>query len=195
VERVRFLKRELTLFRVLKERVGDHPNIVRLHDVYLDQPPFYVEMDYVEGSDLRSWCEAEGGVENVPLETRLEIVAQAADGLQAAHEAGIIHRDIKPANILISNPKSETRNPKLTDFGIGQVVSEESLKGITRAGFTQTILGSSSTSHTGTQLYMAPELLAGKPASHILISPGIKLSPLGGKSAGGRWSGIAFPSR
>ena len=112
------------------------------------------------GSDLRSWCEAQGGVENVPLETRLEIVAQAADGLQAAHEAGIIHRDIKPANILTSNPKSKSQNPKLevklTDFGIGQVMSEESLQGITRAGFTQTILGSSSTSHTGTQLYMAP---------------------------------------
>jgi serine/threonine protein kinase len=159
----------LTLFRVLKERVGDHSNIVRLHDVFLDQAPFYVEMDYVEGTDLRSWCEAQGGVEKVPLETRLESVAQAANGLQAAHEAGIIHRDIKPANILISNPKSKSQNPKLkvklTDFGIGQVVSEEYLKGITRAGFTQTMAGQSSSSGTGTHLYMAPELLAGKPAS------------------------------
>jgi serine/threonine protein kinase/class 3 adenylate cyclase/WD40 repeat protein len=200
-ERVRFLKREMTLFRVLKERVGDHPNIVRLNDVYLDQPPFYVEMEYVEGKDLRSWCEDHGGVAAIPVDTRLEIIAQAADGLQAAHEAGIIHRDIKPANILIAecrvrnalsnlkseiqdlkspkaeggersaefNPQSAIRNPKLevklTDFGIGQVVSEEYLKGITKAGFTQTILSDSSSSHTGTQLYMAPELLAGKPAS------------------------------
>jgi WD40 repeat protein/class 3 adenylate cyclase/tRNA A-37 threonylcarbamoyl transferase component Bud32 len=168
-DRVRFLKREMTLFRVLKERVGDHPNIVRLHDIMLDHPPFYVEMDYVDGADLRSWCEERGGVEAVPLETRLEIVAQAADGLQAAHEAGVIHRDIKPDNILIGNPKSEIRNlkleVKLTDFGIGQVVSEEYLSGITRAGFTQTMMSDSSSSHTGTQLYMAPELLAGKPAS------------------------------
>jgi eukaryotic-like serine/threonine-protein kinase len=96
-ERVRFLKRELTLFRVLKERAGDHPNIVAIRDVNLDQSPFYVEMDYVEGSDLRSWCEEHGGVKAIPLETRIEIVAQAADGLQAAHEAGIIHRDMKPA--------------------------------------------------------------------------------------------------
>jgi class 3 adenylate cyclase/tRNA A-37 threonylcarbamoyl transferase component Bud32 len=165
-ERVRFLKREMTLFRLLKERVGDHPNIVRLNDVYLDQAPFYVEMDYVEGADLQSWCEAHGGVEGIPLATRLEIVAQAADGLQAAHEAGIIHRDIKPANILIGGKDAglaEVR-VKLTDFGIGQVVSEESLKGITRAGFTQTMVGNSS-SGTGTQLYMAPELLAGKAAS------------------------------
>jgi WD40 repeat protein/serine/threonine protein kinase/class 3 adenylate cyclase len=178
-ERVRFLKRELTLFRLLRERGGDHPNIVAIRDVYLDKPPFYVEMDYVEGADLRSWCEQHGGVEAIPLETRLEIVAQAADGLQAAHDAGIIHRDIKPANILIAerggvrnaelNPKPEffSAKPevKLTDFGIGQVVSEEYLKGITRAGFTQTLMADSSSSRTGTQLYMAPELLAGKPAS------------------------------
>ncbi|MBI4662403.1 MAG: protein kinase [Verrucomicrobia bacterium] len=75
-ERVRFLKRELTLFRVLKEHIGDHPNIVRLHEVFLDQPPCYVEMDYVEGKDLRRWCEDHGGIEKIPLETRLEIVAQ-----------------------------------------------------------------------------------------------------------------------
>jgi eukaryotic-like serine/threonine-protein kinase len=141
-ERVRFLKRELTLFRVLKERAGDHPNIVAIRDVNLDQPPFYVEMDYVEGADLRSWCEEHGGIEAIGLETQLEIVAQAADGLQAAHEAGIIHRDIKPANILVGGKGTGPTDVrvKLTDFGIGQVVSEEYLSGITRAGFTETII-------------------------------------------------------
>jgi WD40 repeat protein/class 3 adenylate cyclase len=182
-ERVRYLKREMTLFRLLKERVGEHPNITRLHDVFLEHPPFYVEMDYVEGADLRVWCEERGGIERIPLETRLEIVAQAAEGLQAAHEAGVIHRDVKPANILVEmqNPHPASGHPlpsdgrgaggegsvrvKLTDFGIGQVVSEEYLKGITRAGFTQTIMSDSSSSGTGTHLYMAPELVAGKPAS------------------------------
>src|SRR5437762_7439467 len=70
----------------------------------------------------------------------------------------------------IRNPKSEIRNPKLqvklTDFGIGQVVSEEALAGMTRMGFTQTMLSPGSSSHTGTQLYMAPELMAGQPASN-----------------------------
>ena len=72
-DRVRSLKREMTLFRLLKERVGEHPNIVRLHEVYLEQPPYYLEEDYVPGKDLRTWCEGQGGIEKVPLETRLEL--------------------------------------------------------------------------------------------------------------------------
>jgi serine/threonine protein kinase/WD40 repeat protein len=176
-DRLRSLKREVTLFRVLKERIGDHPNIVKLHDIYFDHAPFFLQEEYVSGRDLKSWCEAQGGIEAVPLETRLEIVAQAADALQAAHDAGVIHRDVKPGNILISVPVPQVQSQtsggsqsstgcrpiaKLTDFGIGQVISDEVLKGVTHAGFTQTL---ESSSHAGTQLYMAPELLGGKPAS------------------------------
>ncbi|MDA1274592.1 MAG: SUMF1/EgtB/PvdO family nonheme iron enzyme [Verrucomicrobia bacterium] len=200
-DRVRSLKREMTLFRILKERVGDHPNIVRLLEVYFDEPPFYVVMDHVEGQDLKVWCEEQGGVEKVPLAARLEIVAQIADALQAAHDAGVIHRDVKPGNILVSFgvppsggravESSERKVPaqrepaeagttsnqtvaslphlpvqvKLTDFGIGQIVSAEALAGVTNAGFTHTIVAESSSSQTGSQMYMAPELLAGKSAS------------------------------
>ena len=54
---------------------------------------------------------------------------------------------------------------KLTDFGIGQVVSEETLAGITRLGFTETMLASGQRPQAGTYLYMAPELVAGKAAT------------------------------
>src|ERR1043166_4971138 len=165
-DRVRSLKREVTLFRLLKERVGQHPNIVGVQEVFFDEPPFYIVMDYAEGKDLRGWCDELGGVEKIPFPARLEIVAQVAAALQAAHDAGVIHRDVKPTNILVRNDAAMGRvQVKLTDFGIGQVISQEALAGMTRMGFTQTLVGSGSSTQTGTLMYMAPELIAGRPAS------------------------------
>jgi class 3 adenylate cyclase/tRNA A-37 threonylcarbamoyl transferase component Bud32/tetratricopeptide (TPR) repeat protein len=160
-DRVRSLKREVTLFRLLKERVGQHPNIVGIEQVYFDEAPFYIVMQHVEGEDLGRWCETQGGVDKVPLAARIEIVAQIADALQAAHDSGVIHRDVKPSNILVG--RQSVIHAYLNDFGIGQVVSEEVLSRLTHSGFTQTIEESSSRS--GTQSYMAPELFSGKPAS------------------------------
>lgn len=172
-DRVRSLKREVTLFKLLKEKVGEHPNIVGIQELYQEEPPYYLIMDYAQGKDLRAWTDSKGGLGNIPLSDRLEVVAQIAEGLQAAHEAGIIHRDVKPSNILIEENAgpasgSDTETPrlvaKLTDFGVGQLVSLEVLAGVTQLGFTQTLIGSRS-NQTGTQLYMAPELLAGGKAS------------------------------
>ena len=61
-DRVRSLKREATLFGLLKERVGEHPNIVAIESVYFDEPPpYYILMQHVAGQDLASWCEARVG--------------------------------------------------------------------------------------------------------------------------------------
>ncbi len=182
-EQVRALKREVTLFRLLKEQLGEHPQIVPVREVFFEEAPYYIVMDYAEGQDLRTWCEARGGAAKVPMETRLDLAAQAADVLQAAHDAGVIHRDLKPGNILISEHKQEHEQHrpagglshpappaskplvKLTDFGIGQVTHKELLDSLTKAGFTQTMAGQGGSAQTGTYLYMAPELLAGKPAT------------------------------
>jgi serine/threonine protein kinase len=74
----------------------------------------------------------------------------------------VIHRDVKPQNILISQPNGFLQ-AKLTDFGIGKVLSDEVLTGMTRMGFTQTL--DSAGGHSGTQMYMAPEIVAGQPAT------------------------------
>ena len=80
----------------------DHANIVRVYDVDSqvddDGATHYIIMEYVEGRDLHNIVRQDG-----PLEYRLaaNYIAQAAAGLEHAHEAGLIHRDIKPANLLV----------------------------------------------------------------------------------------------
>ena len=157
-KRVRSLKREVTIFRLLKDKVGNHPNIVTIEDVFFDEPPFYIVMEYVEGDNLREWCAAQENPAAIPIQTRLDIVAQIADALDAAHESGVIHRDVKPQNILVHQSKAGP-HAKLADFGIGKVLSEELLAGMT----TQT--SDSADGQSGTQMYMAPEIIAGKPAT------------------------------
>lgn len=100
-DRLRNLKREVTLFRVLKEVLGTREDIARLLDVQFEEIPYYLEFEYTSGGDLAGWIEAQGGFENVPLELRLEIVAQIATALAAAHSVGVMHKDVKPSNVLV----------------------------------------------------------------------------------------------
>lgn len=164
-DRLRGLKREVALFRLLKETLGDRGDIARVLDWSFDEAPFWLESEYTPGGDLVQWAEARGGIANVPLAVRLELVAQVAEALGAAHSVGVLHKDVKPANILVTG--AEAPKARLTDFGIGIITDRERLvlAGVTAAGLTETTLTGNDSSRTGTQLYMAPELAEGKPAT------------------------------
>jgi serine/threonine protein kinase/class 3 adenylate cyclase len=163
-EQLRSLKREVTVFRLLREALGDRRDIARIIDWQFDQAPFFIESEFVGGGDLLDWAEARGGLRAIALNERLEITAQIADALAAAHSVGVLHKDIKPANVLIRTDRDGQPRAVLTDFGIGLVTDKAQLlaRGITFAGLTEMI----ETGPTaGSQLYMAPELLEGKAAT------------------------------
>jgi len=170
-ERIRGLRREVVLFRLLRETLGARPDIAQILDWQFDSAPFFIESEYTEGGDLKAWAEGKGGLAEIPLETRLELVAQAAEALGAAHSVGVLHKDIKPGNILITAAVPGRPQACLTDFGIGLITNRDALAGknITSAGLTETLSSSSSTSgsDTGTRMYMAPELIEGKAASTL----------------------------
>ena len=163
-ERLRGLKREVTLFRLLKEALGDRPDIARVRDWNFDEQPYFLESEYTAGGSLADWAAGKGGIATVPLATRLEIAAQAAEALAAAHSVGVLHKDLKPANILITEGPDGRPQAQLTDFGIGLVTDTSRLAqyGIT-VGMTE-LSGTKSTT-SGTPKYMAPELLTGRPAT------------------------------
>ena len=167
-ESLRALQREITLFRLLKESLGDRNDIVRILDWRFDEAPYFIESAYSEGGSLVSWADARGGLDEVALPARLEIVAQIATALAAAHSVGVLHKDIKPGNVLVTTDEDGQTRAQLGDFGIGSVTEPERLAraGITLNGFTAaTAAGATAAFRAGTRLYIAPEIVEGKPAS------------------------------
>lgn len=96
------LERECVRVRAL-----DHPNILRVDDVYRVAQSVWLAMEYAGGGDLRQMRGR--GVEQI-----VRSVHPIAAALAYAHEAGVMHRDVKPANVLLSNDGA----PKLADFGM-----------------------------------------------------------------------------
>jgi serine/threonine protein kinase len=76
----------------------DHPNLVKAHDIDQDGEMHYLVMDYVDGINLQQLINRFGPL---PYLRTAHYIAQAAAGLQYAHEAGLVHRDIKPANLML----------------------------------------------------------------------------------------------
>ncbi len=161
-ERLRSFKREVTFFRLLRDVLGERDDIAQLYDVRLNEPPFFLESEFASGGNLLDWAASKGGVEKVPLETRIDLVARIADAVAAAHSVGILHKDIKPSNILV-HEQNGTAMPQLADFGIGLLTDKTQLQShhITEAGFT--LLEGNESSRTGTRMYAPPESLAHKP--------------------------------
>ncbi len=153
------LKREVTLNRVLRETLGPRDDLLGVLDWNFEQPPFFVELEYCTLGSLVDGLDAERMAGLDPA-ARLELAAQVADAVAAAHSAGVLHKDIKPANVMAIYRADGTLQVKVADFGSGAVVDDARLAAlrITRMGFTQEIDGSS-----GTYGYLAPELIAGQP--------------------------------
>ena len=118
-----------------------HPNVVAVYDVGAEGDELYLVMELIDGDTL-SHRLARGQFPPVP--EALEMIAQAADALAAAHEAGIIHRDIKPGNLLIT----KAGRVKVTDFGVAKAVGEK--MELTRTGMM-----------VGSPAYMSPEQVKG----------------------------------
>jgi Tol biopolymer transport system component len=148
----------------------NHPHIVTVYDAGEIEGRQYLVTEFVDGGTLRDWAKSEN-----PTSRRIvDLLVGVADGLAAAHGAGILHRDIKPANILITR----SGYAKLADFGLAKLAdSTEGLdsdvrtltEGLTRPGMV-----------IGTIAYMSPEQAAGKPldARSDIFSFGVVLYEL-----------------
>jgi serine/threonine protein kinase len=138
--RKRFRREALTA-----ARLSGHPNVVTIYDVGEWQGHPFLVMEHLVGGTLGD--RARSGA--VPHAEALRWLRQAAAGLDAAHELGIVHRDVKPANLLF-DARGEV---VVADFGIARVV-DDTTGGMTAAG---TVLGTAG--------YLAPEQALGESAT------------------------------
>lgn len=148
----RQLATQITLARFQQEARTtsnlNHPNLIRLLDFGIFDGQPYMVVEYLVGRTLAQIVEADGAVETYRA---LNIFAQVLDGLQSAHDIGVLHRDIKPSNIIVTN-SGDNERPVLVDFGIAKVVyGDEPQQNLTRTG---EIIGS--------PYYMSPEQCANK---------------------------------
>ncbi|WP_112138803.1 Stk1 family PASTA domain-containing Ser/Thr kinase [Glycomyces dulcitolivorans] len=123
-----------------------HPNVVAVFDQGIHDGLPYVVMEYVPGTTLRDLLNRR---RRLRIEEAVELCAQLLDGLQAAHDAGLVHRDIKPENILLKNGGRGDR-VKVVDFGLAEAVHGDRDTGGPLVA---------------TAAYVAPELVGGKPAT------------------------------
>ncbi len=101
----------------------DHPNICPIHEFSEHEGRPFMVMQLLEGQTLRDRLAAGQPSRPLPLEELLNIGIQVSDGLQAAHDKGIVHRDIKPANIFLASKGVV----KILDFGLAKLVEAPQL--------------------------------------------------------------------
>jgi len=145
----------------------DHPNICSIYELGEHEGRPFIVMQLLDGQTLREWIAALVADESSRLRRCLVLAVQIAEGLQAAHEKGIIHRDIKPANIFVT-----TRgDAKILDFGLAKVLADQATAfPLDAAAATSTgpnpTLSTVQLTRTGTVMgtaaYMAPEQIRGE---------------------------------
>ena len=125
-------------------KIGQHPNIIKLYDIYENENYIYIIMEYCSGGDLLSYFEYHEY--ELPESKVCEIIHKLSMAIYYLHSYGIVHRDLKPENILMTDI-SDTADIRLLDFGLSKIIGNEE----------------KCTEPYGTLSFVAPEVLQGKP--------------------------------
>jgi serine/threonine-protein kinase len=122
----------------------NHPNIATIHNIEEVDDDLFIVMEYIEGKELREIVQSE-----IPNpKSAIDYASQIAEGLQAAHEKGVVHRDIKSSNIMVT----ENGKVKIMDFGLARIGGGAQL--------------TKDHSTLGTTAYMSPEQARGAKVDH-----------------------------
>jgi serine/threonine protein kinase len=158
---IKFLPKRLSVHGEERERFTleaqaasslNHPNICVIHEIDEANDETFMVMEYIEGMTLREWIQQKSeqadGYRKLGLKEVVDLASQIAEGLEKAHEKGIVHRDIKSENIMVTNDG----RAKIMDFGLAKL---RGVSKLTKTGST-----------VGTISYMSPEQVEGIETDH-----------------------------
>src|SRR5947208_5307480 len=148
-ERLARFQREAQLLAQL-----NHPNIAAIYGLEESDNTRCIVMELVEGDTLQQRLERGP----IPVAEALQIGKQIAEGLEAAHERGVVHRDLKPGNIKLTNEGTV----KVLDFGLAKALQESQSPDVSNS---PTLVSAASMPGVilGTAAYMSPEQAKGRP--------------------------------
>ena len=129
----------------------NHPNILTVHEIGVADSTHFIATEFIDGITLRRRM-GEGGMR---LDAVLDVAAQTAAALAAAHQAGVIHRDIKPENLMLR----ADGYVKVLDFGLAKLV--EQTPAVDAEGRTRVLADTTPGMVMGTASYMSPEQAGG----------------------------------
>lgn len=156
-DRLRGLKREAALSRLVFAGLGKAAPLPALLEWNFEASPYFLEYAY-GGRDLIAWANAADGLGALPLDERLSVAALICRAVADVHGLGVLHKDVKPANILIADGEHDLVI-RLADFGSGRLLDDTVLDNfqITNPGSLEANLGKDDP-RSGTLAYRAPEL-------------------------------------
>ncbi|MBP7475932.1 MAG: protein kinase [Pyrinomonadaceae bacterium] len=134
----------------------NHPNILTVFEIGETEETSFIVTEWIDG---RTWREHLDETDSSRLKAILDTAVQVAEGLSAAHQAGITHRDIKPENIMVR----KDGYAKILDFGLAKLAEEPGFIGSGSEDKTRTAVKTRSGIIMGTVSYMSPEQARGKP--------------------------------
>ena len=131
----------------------NHPNIAHVYEIGKTDGVNFIAMEYIDGETLGSWLSRT----RPNISRQIEIAAQAAGALAAAHASGIIHRDIKPDNLMIAGGQQL----KILDFGLAKLATRGPVS-VGTEDTTQALANTTPGMILGTATYMSPEQARGE---------------------------------
>jgi serine/threonine-protein kinase len=132
-----------------------HPNTIMVYDFGRgDDGSFYYAMEYIDGYDLEELVQRFG---QLPAARAIRLLLQAAGSLAEAHDKGLVHRDVKPSNLMVTERGGVRDFVKVLDFGLARPQSTPDPKAAPASP--------ASAAFAGTPGYVAPEVIAGQPAT------------------------------